>query len=223
MLVRVSEEAKRLGIFVAFTEVHDVKTEKENKGIEEELRKVEEKYKIEDPELLKNNQVVRAYRDFYWKIGIDPTKIRPSGEALRRRVARNAKLPRINSVVDAGNIVSTETLVPIGLYDMDKIKGNPIIVLSKGNELFYGIGKQEPEKLEPNIPIMIDEEGKVMHIYPHRDSVLTSITLDTKNVLIVAAGVPGVEKNLVMNSAKMVAELLVKYANGKWDMVVNEA
>ena len=223
MLVRVSEEAKRLGIFVAFTEVHDVKTEKENKGIEEELRKVEEKYKNENPELLKNNPVVRAYRDFYWKIGIDPTKIRPSGEALRRRVARNAKLPRINSVVDAGNIVSTETLVPIGLYDMDKIKGNPIIVLSKGNEVFYGIGKQEPEKVEPNIPIMIDEEGKVMHIYPHRDSVLTSITLDTKNVLIVAAGVPGVEKSLVTNAAKMVAELLVKYANGKWDMVVNEA
>ena len=223
MLVRVSEEAKRLGIFVAFTEVHDVKTEKENKGIEEELRRVEEKYKSEDPESLKNNPVVRAYRDFYWKIGIDPTKIRPSGEALRRRVARNAKLPRINSVVDAGNIVSTETLVPIGLYDIDKIKGNPMIVLSKGNEVFYGIGKQEPEKLEPNIPIMVDEEGKVMHIYPHRDSVLTSITLDTKNVLIVAAGVPGVEKSLVMNAAKMVAELLVKYANGKWDMVVNEA
>jgi len=223
MFVKVFDDAKKLGIFVAFTEVHDVKTEKDNKQIEEELKKVEEKYKSENPESLKNNPVIRAYRDFYWKIGIDPTKIRPSGEALRRRVSRNAKLPRINNVVDAGNIASTETLVPIGLYDMDKVKGNPMIMLSKGNEIFYGIGKQEPEKLNPNIPIMIDEEGKVMHIYPHRDSTLTNITLDTENVLIVAAGVPGVEKSLVITAAKLTAELLVKYANGKWNMLVNEA
>lgn len=222
MQVRVCDDAKKLGIFVAFTEVYSVKTEESNQAIEEELRKVEEKYKNENAELLKDNPIIRAYRDFYWKIGIDPTKIRPSGEALRRRVARNGKLPRINNVVDAGNISSTETLVPIGLYDINKISGNPRIVLSKGNEVFYGIGKQEPEKISPKIPIMVDEENKVMHIYPHRDSVLTNITLDTKNVLVVAAGVPGVEKNLVIRAASLTAELLVKFANGKWDGVVNE-
>jgi len=84
----------------------------------------------------------------------------------------------------------------------------------------YGIGKKEPEKVSPGIPIMVDESGKVMHIYPHRDSVLTSITLETKNVLIVSAGVPGVEKDLVFYAAKLTAELLVKYANGKWDGMV---
>ncbi|BFH74550.1 B3/4 domain-containing protein [Sulfurisphaera javensis] len=223
MIVKVYEDAKKLGIFVGFTEVHNVKVEKENNEIEKELQKIEEKYRSENPDSLKDNPVVRAYRDFYWKIGIDPTKTRPSGEALRRRVARNGKLPRINNVVDAGNIVSTETLVPIGLYDMDKIIGNPKIILSKGNEFFYGIGKKEPEKINPNIPIMVDDSGKVMHIYPHRDSTLTNIMLETKNVLIVSAGVPGVEKDLVIRAAKLTAELLVKYANGKWDGVVNIA
>ncbi|MBB5252306.1 B3/B4 domain-containing protein [Sulfurisphaera ohwakuensis] len=221
MIVKVCEDAKKLGIFIGFTEVHSVTVEKNSKLIEMELEKIEEKYKGENPETLKDNPVVRAYRDFYWKIGIDPTKIRPSGEALRRRVSRNGRLPRINNVVDSGNISSTETLVPIGLYDMDKIVGNPRIILSKGDELFYGIGKKEPEKVSPGIPIMIDESGKVMHIYPHRDSLLTSITFETKNVLIVSAGVPGVEKDLVFYAAKLTAELLVKYANGKWNGMVN--
>lgn len=221
MIVKICDNAKRLGIFVGFTEVHDITVEKDNKEIEKEIQTVEEKYKNTNPDDLKNDPTIRAYRDFYWKIGIDPTKTRPSGEALRRRVARNGKLPRINNVVDSGNIASTETLVPIGIYDMDKISGNPTIIMSKGNEIFYGIGKKEPEKIEPNIPIMVDESGKVMHIYPHRDSTLTNITLETKNALIVSAGVPGVEKDLVIKAAKLTAELLVKYAKGKWEGVVN--
>jgi phosphoenolpyruvate synthase (EC 2.7.9.2) len=37
---------------------------------------------------LKEDPVVRAYRDFYWRLGIDPTKVRPSSEALARRAFR---------------------------------------------------------------------------------------------------------------------------------------
>ena len=37
---------------------------------------------------LKDNQVFRAYRDFFWKVKVDPTKIRPASEALLRRILR---------------------------------------------------------------------------------------------------------------------------------------
>ena len=34
-----------------------------------------------DLESLKDVPVLRAYRDFFWKVGIDPTKVRPAAEA----------------------------------------------------------------------------------------------------------------------------------------------
>ncbi|MDT7861670.1 MAG: B3/4 domain-containing protein [Saccharolobus sp.] len=211
----ILDEARRLGIFVALAEVVNVTVRQSDHALDEIISKIEEKYKIQDPESLKNDPVVRAYRDFYWRIGIDPTKVRPSGEALRRRVSRGNKFPRINTVVDIGNIASIETLVPIGLYDRDKITGNLHIVLSSGNEQFLGLGGKNIEKLDKGIPILIDDEGKVLHIYPHRDSILTSITLETKNVVIIGAGVPNVDKALVKRAVDFVVDLLEKIAGGK--------
>jgi DNA/RNA-binding domain of Phe-tRNA-synthetase-like protein len=60
-------------------------------------------------EALKDNPTVRAYRDFYWKLNIDPTKTRPSGEALLRRVLNGNELPSISAVVDAYNLASMQT------------------------------------------------------------------------------------------------------------------
>ena len=59
----------------------------------------------------------------YKRVGIDPTKTRPSSEALLRRVRKGDELPRINSLVDIINWCSLETQLPYGLYDLDQIRG----------------------------------------------------------------------------------------------------
>ncbi|ACP45744.1 B3/4 domain protein [Sulfolobus islandicus Y.G.57.14] len=217
----ISDDVIKLGVFVAMAEVSNVDARFSQQALDDMIKNVEEKYRSQDPEYLKNDSVVRAYRDFYWRIGIDPTKTRPSGEALRRRLARGNRFPRINIVVDIGNIVSVETLVPIGLYDREKVMGDLHLVMSKGSEEFLGLGKKT-EKLDKGIPILVDDEGKVLHIYPHRDSILTSITPDVKNVIIVGAGVPNIDENLVKYAVDRVADLLEKICKGKreYDTVV---
>ncbi|ACP38229.1 B3/B4 domain-containing protein [Saccharolobus islandicus] len=217
----ISDDVIKLGVFVAMAEVSNVDARVSQQALDDMIKNVEEKYRSQDPEYLKNDSVVRAYRDFYWRIGIDPTKTRPSGEALRRRLARGNRFPRINIVVDIGNIVSVETLVPIGLYDREKVMGDLHLVMSKGSEEFLGLGKKT-EKLDKGIPILVDDEGKVLHIYPHRDSILTSITPDVKNVIIVGAGVPNIDENLVKYAVDRVADLLEKICKGKreYDTVV---
>ena len=59
----------------------------------------------------------------YKKVGIDPTKTRPSNEALLRRVRKGDAIPRINSAVDIINWCSLEFQLPYGLYDSSKISG----------------------------------------------------------------------------------------------------
>ncbi len=51
-------------------------------------------------ESLRDIPIFRAYRDFFRKIGIDPTKTRPASEALIRMILQNKQIPKINTLVD---------------------------------------------------------------------------------------------------------------------------
>jgi DNA/RNA-binding domain of Phe-tRNA-synthetase-like protein len=62
-------------------------------------------------------------RELYRRFGIDPTRVRPSSEALLRRLKKGEPLPRINSLVDVANAMSVQLQVPVGLYDLGKING----------------------------------------------------------------------------------------------------
>ncbi|MET1128447.1 MAG: phenylalanine--tRNA ligase beta subunit-related protein [Thermoproteota archaeon] len=177
--------------------------------VERLLGELKSRYALER---LRSDPVVRAYRDFYWRIGIDPTKTRPSSEALVRRALRG-RWPKISPLVDAGNIASARYMVPIGLYDADKFKPPARIAISQGGERFRPIGGGE-EVLKRGVPILVDARGVVMHVYPHRDSVDTMIRDDTSKVLIVAAGVPGIDKDRLTAAVREVQQL---YALLGWE------
>ncbi len=53
---------------------------------------------------LREAPLFRAYREFYWRVGVDPTKTRPAAEAIARRVLGGRELPTINTLVDAYNL-----------------------------------------------------------------------------------------------------------------------
>lgn len=78
---------------------------------------------------------------------------------------------------------------------------------SEGGEIFKPIGS-EPEVLRDGIPILVDSRGLVVHLYPHRDCVDSMIREDTREVLILSAGVPGVPVRLVVRATERTAELL---------------
>ncbi len=211
MEISVEDEAAALGIFISYVEVEGVSVGPTKNGYmkdaSEELRS---RYTLDK---LKEDPVVRVYRDFYWKIGIDPTKIRPSSEAMVRRVLRGGSFPRINNVVDAGNVASALTLIPIGLYDLDRVKGRLVLRLARCCELFHPIGGGE-EHMKGGEPVLADEE-EILFLYPHRDSRKTMIREDTKRLLILGAGVPGVEKPRVRGAVNLAADFIIKNAGGR--------
>ncbi len=220
--VSVDEEVASMGVFVSWTIVRSVKVSKTQgdalEVLKEEVGEIKGKHTLES---LRRDPVVRAYRDFYWRIGIDPTKTRPSSEALVRRILRDKPFPLINSVVDAGNLVSAKTLVPIGLYDLSKVRGDPTLRMAREGEIFKPIGGGE-ERLTGKEVVLADDE-KVMFLYPHRDSRETMITEGTEDVLIVAAGVPGVDRGLVRRAAKMAADFIIRFSGGGTQGRVREA
>ena len=77
---------------------------------------------------------IAAVRTMYKRVGIDPTKRRPSSEALLRRVRKGQPLPRINSMVDVCNWCSLEFQLPYGLYDASRIQGDVMLRIGRGGE-----------------------------------------------------------------------------------------
>jgi DNA/RNA-binding domain of Phe-tRNA-synthetase-like protein len=116
-------------------------------------------------------------RALYRRFGIDPTRVRPSSEALLRRLKKGEPLPRINSLVDVANALSVQLQVPVGLYDLGKVEGDELIVrLGAEGESYTGIRK---EQVNVGGRICVaDTKGPCGN--PSSDSARTMITTETE-------------------------------------------
>jgi len=177
---------------------------------DEIIHSVRERYTLER---IKDEPLFRAYRDFFWKVGVDPTKTRPASEALVRRILAGKMLPAINTAVDAYNLASIRTGIPIAAFDADTLGGDLTMRFAEEGEAFLGIGMAAPVLLHKNQVILTDEDA-IVAVYPYRDSDATKITLATKTVHIVACGVPGVEREKVRSAYELAAAYLREYASG---------
>ncbi len=144
-------------------------------------------------EELKSEPDVAAYRQFYWRLGIDPTKRRPSAEALVRRIIAGKPFPRINPIVDRYNLISAENRVSIGGFSQDHLTSTEITLrMAAESEPFLGIGFPEPKPCKGSeLVLSVGEE--IIALYPYRDSHKTRIRGDDSAVLFTICQVPGLD------------------------------
>ncbi len=161
-------------------------------------------------ETLKDEPHLRAYRDFYWRVGIDPTKIRPASEALLRRVLQGKELPRINTLVDAYNLASMKTHIAIAAFDGAHTHGDIRMRLARSGEEFLGIGMEAPVILKGVEVVCEDDEGLVA-IYPYRDSHRTRATTATADTIFMTCGVPGIERPALVEAAQLTKEFVERF------------
>lgn len=122
----------------------------------------------------------RPARDLYRAFGIDPTKVRPSSEALLRRVLKGASFPEVFPAVDWGNLVAVVHQRPLGLYDRDVLHEPCVVREGAPGESYAGIRKGEI-RLEGR-PVLADREGPFGN--PTSDSSRTAVGPDTRRVLM---------------------------------------
>ncbi len=199
------------GVIISDIDQKDVNWDRHS-FIELYYQKVRKKYLTvslgEDPTL-------KLYRQFYWKvIKVDPTKQRPVSEVLARRFIRRKDLPMINPVVDIFNAVSAATGVAMCAYDFDKLAGKLTMTLSTGQETFLGIGMSRPKLLESG-QLIIKDENSVVSLYPYRDANHTKITINTRNILLTADGVPGLQGHVLKDSLNETVSQILQNVGGK--------
>ena len=122
----------------------------------------------------------RLYRAF----GIDPTRTRPSSEALLRRALQGKPLPRILNAVDLCNLCALRFLLPIGLYDAALVRGDVTLRRGLPGEMYQGVRKDEVH-LEGR-PVLADQQGPFGN--PTADSLRTAVTTKTRALWMVIFG-----------------------------------
>ncbi len=170
----------------------------------------QKRWNIDD---LKDNQVFRAYRDFFWKVKVDPTKTRPASEALVRRILRGNPLPTINTLVDAYNLASVTTTIPFGAFDTDKMRGTPIMREAKPGEEFLGIGMDKPILLGGGEAVIQDVD-RLVAVYPYRDADYSKVTPSTSNLMLLTCGVPGIGEAELEKAEAVCVGYITRFCGG---------
>jgi DNA/RNA-binding domain of Phe-tRNA-synthetase-like protein len=167
-------------------------------------------------ETLKDVPIFRAYRDFFWRIGIDPTKVRPAAEALIRRILAGHSLPTINTLVDAYNLASIRTGVALAAFDRRKLLGGLLMRTAIAQEQFLGIGMDKPMRLNGGEVVVADNE-KLVAVYPYRDADSSKVTETTTDLVLMVCGCPGIDDEPLTRAEQIATELILRFCGGKRD------
>ena len=162
-----------------------------------------------DPRAILDAPAISATRAGYRALGKDPARYRGSAEALLRRIISGKHFPSINCVVDIINLVSVESRLPIGLYDLSKVQGDMVFRTGRRGETYKGIGKFDLN-LE-DLAVFCDAIGP--HGSPTSDSERTMVTSSTERVAAILISFGGPQPLDVW--CKRLTGLMERYAQGR--------
>ena len=215
--ITLSEEIKRLcpafqGVAVmaqVTNSAHNAELWREINAFTRELRAGE------TAESIKQQPAIAATREAYKRCGKDPSRYRPSAEALRRRLMRGIALYQIDTLVDLINLVSLRTGYSIGGFDADKIQGTDLkLGVGRAEEPFEGIGRGVLN-IE-GLPVYRDAVGGIGT--PTSDNERTKMDLGTQHILAIVNGYSGQEG--LREAAEMIQELLKKYTSSNGGEII---
>jgi DNA/RNA-binding domain of Phe-tRNA-synthetase-like protein len=146
----------------------------------------------------------------YRRFGVDPTKTRPSSEALLRRVRKGDPFPRVNTAVDVCNWCSLETRLPFGLYDAGRIDGGVELRVGRDGEEYQGIRK-DAVHLAGRLTVA-DDRGPFGN--PTSDSARTMVTPETTRLLVVVYAPRAVGAPAVARALELTARRTLDYCGG---------
>lgn len=167
-----------------------------------------DKYRQElTTESLKEMESIQATRRIYKLCGKDPSRYRPSGEALVRRVLQGKKLYHIDTLVDLINLASMRYGYSIGAFDAAKFSGDTLTLgIGREGEPYEGIGRGMINIA--GLPVYRDAVGGVGT--PTSDNERTKVSLSTTRLLVLVNGYDGNEHG-VRTTAEYIMELVEHY------------
>lgn len=170
-------------------------------------KEVRKRYNVDT---IKDISGVAATRRTYKACGKDPSRYRPSGEQLLRRVLQGKDLYQIDTAVDIINLASMRYGYSIGGFDADLVQGDTVkLGVGEADEPYEGIGRG-PLNIE-GLPVLRDAVGGIGT--PTSDHERTKMSIATTHLMAVVNGYDGNHQQ-VEACCQCICDLFRRYAQG---------
>lgn len=193
-----------------------VEADVENSAYSEELWKLideqcEKFRQTLTTDTVKDISAIAATRRVYKACGKDPSRYRPSSEALIRRVLQGKQLYQIDTLVDLINLASITYGYSIGGFDAGKFSGDTLSLgVGREGEPYEGIGRGMLNI--SGLPVYRDAIGGVGT--PTSDNERTKMGLATRRLVALVNGYDGNEET-VRATAQLIIRLVERFCNGR--------
>lgn len=160
---------------------------------------------------------VGEWHRIFKRTGTDPSRYRPSQEALLRRIRKEGRLHTIHSAVDLNNFFSVQYSIPLGIYDLDRLE-EPIRITIGTAEDRYEALNGRTMNMENKI-VSADREGAFGS--PIVDSRRTCITEKTTGALQIVYIRPSMTAEESRRMIKKIAAMFTQIHGGEneWKII----
>ncbi|MGN1255558.1 MAG: B3/4 domain-containing protein [Bacteroidaceae bacterium] len=213
MKINVDEEIRRacpdfVGLAVSISIINSPFCPALWDEINRELEEYRQRFTTES---IKDMPSIQATRRTYKALGKDPSRYRPSGEALVRRTLQGKDLYQIDTAVDLINLASIAYGYSIGGFDADKIQGEELTLgVGREGEPYEGIGRGPVNIC--GLPVYRDNMGGIGT--PTTDHERTKLSLSTTHLLAIVNGYDG-KREQVELCGRYIQGLAERFAQGR--------
>lgn len=154
---------------------------------------------------------IKEWRDIFKKVGTDPSKYRPSSEALYRRIYKGTNIGFIHSGADTNNFFSLEYKIPMGIYDLDKLNGPITLAIGEHGDEYEGINGRTMNM--ENKLVLKDQDGAFGS--PIVDSKRTMVTEATNNAFQVVFFTPSLPMENTQKMLHAIQKMFIQINGGE--------
>ncbi|MGI2329475.1 B3/B4 domain-containing protein [Planococcus sp. YIM B11945] len=152
-----------------------------------------------------------------WKaLGADPSRYRPSAEALFRRIKKQNYLSPVHSAVDMNSFLSLQYEIPLGLYDADKISGAVSISIGTEDDRYEGLNN----RVNTLKRILVSKDSEGAFGSPYVDSKRTAVTEETTNALHLFYLRPSMDRDAAIQLLTAASKMFTGINGGEAEIAV---
>ncbi|MDC0766033.1 B3/B4 domain-containing protein [Streptomyces sp. HD] len=162
-----------------------------------------------------DHPAIAAWHGLLRSFGTNPRRMRPSVDALGRRLARSRRLPRISPLVDTCNLVSLRYTLPTGGYDLEQVRHGFTLRYARPDDVHIPLGQpEERETPLPNEVVYADGRQVLTRHWNHRDADNTKVTHATVDAVLFLEGVsPAIGPDVLEKAQRELADRVAPHAS----------